>query len=439
MPTTPIPVLSSSMMPGMVLNPAVMVLPPLPPQQQQQPMPMVIGSSQSPAQGHTSELHQSYLRALEQVDDDESNQEKKPSASSAHPLTVLPATTEIPDLLSGFEKVVQGMNVGSPTELSNNRTTTTTTPPEYSPPFTSRSFDEFHRFLGKDEISLLDTAPSTITQGPPLPQNSHVTAAAITESILPTPAIALDTDALFTAESYALLVEASRSDSGSASNVPLFPISDGQCAYEVENILQQVQETHPNNSSDAHSTYYESFANNHVPTFPGHSTANPPTDVTFSHRPSNVGPLSTPSTTSRLCYNTDNVMAPTTTLLLSNRNHHHVTASSQSEDVNIVSGSEPSGGSSSSRSNTSHTSSGTDTAGTTSNDDDGSEEEEEGLMSSGGEFDSAEDDDGSSNIQNGADQTPSSSPLSPPRKRAKGSHKHPQRSAQGKAKKVQFQ
>lgn len=403
----PIPVLPSSMMPGMVLNPA-MVLP--------QPIPtgMVIGSSHSsPAQGHTSELHQSYLRALEQVDDDESNLEAKPSSS--HPLTA----TELPDLLSGFEKVVQGMNVGSATAMSNN----STTPPEYSPPFTSRSFDEFHRFLGKDEISLLDTAP-VVAEDPTVTQNSHVTAAAIMDcaSILPTPAIALDTDALFTAESYALLVEAS----GSA--LPSFPISGGQCAYEVENILQQVQQTHRN--SEDHSTYFESFGNNNAPTFLGHSTANPPTDVTFSHRPSNFGPLSTPSTT-RLCY-TDNVMA--TTASLSNRNHH-VTASSQSEDANIVSGSEPSGGSSSSRSNTSHTSSGTDTAGTTSNDDDGSEE---GLMSSGGEFDSAEDD-YSNNIQNGADSPPSSSPLSPPRKRAKASNKHPQRNAHGKAKKVQFQ
>jgi hypothetical protein len=425
------------MMPGMEPNPMVGAT------ISQMVAPMVVGSS-SAAEAHTSELHKSFLRALEQADDEEANIEV-PNQPISQPLTqevprpliatILQATTELPDLLSGFEKVVQGMKVEPPAVSHPPASLPSSTPQEYSPPFTSRSFDEFHRFLGKDEISLLDssTAMTPLPDIPPLIQNSHVTTTTMdSESILPTPAVAVDTDALFTAESYALLAEAS----GHRSNVQSFPISGGHNAYEVENILQQIQ-THRRHheppskceTMSSHSSYCERFIGNSA-AYLVCSNANPPTDVTISNRPLNVGPLSNPSTNTNFV---DTIVATTS---ISSRNHH-VTATSQSEDANIVSGSEPSGGSSSSRSNTSNTSSGTDTAGTTSNEDDGSEEE--GLTSSGGEFDSAEDDD---NNGNGHDQqqSPSSSSNSPPRKRAKGAtNKHPQRSAHGKPKKVQFQ
>lgn len=404
--------------------------------------PMVVGSS-SPAEAHTTELHKSYLRALEQADDEVASnvdaQNPQPIMQTVpQPLIAAgpQAATEMPDLLSGFEKVVQGMKGGPSLAIEPATSLQNNTPQEYSPPFTSRSFDEFHRFLGKDEISLLDTSTDPQAESPQGNQNSHVTTTTMdSQAILPTPAIALDTDALFTAESYALLAQENRH----RPSLQSFPISGSHNVHEVENILQQVQ-THRNHhdpptkseTMSSHSSYSERFTNI-SPSFHGHSNANPPIDVTISHRPSNVGPLSNSSTIKNY---TDTMKS---TANGSNRNHH-VTASSQSEDANIVSGSEPSGGSSSSRSNTSNTSSGTDTAGTTSNEDDGSEEE--GLTSSGGECDSAEDDDNIINT-NGHDQqqSPSSSSSnSPPRKRAKSSNKHQQqRSDRGKPKKVQFQ
>ena len=437
----PIPVFPSTMMPGMVPNPIVGV------SLSQMAVPMDVGSSNL-VEAHTSELHKSYLRALEQADDEESNIDVL-NQSSSQPLTqVIPqpfittapqVPTEMPDLLSGFEKVVKGMKDVLPgTALSHADTSLPYNPSqEYSPPFTSRSFDEFHRFLGKDEISLLDTSAATAPppDDPRLHQNAHVTTTTLdSESILPTPAITLDTDALFTAESYALLAEANGHD----SSVHSFTISVGHNVYEVENILQQVQ-THrhhhePPSKSEtmsSHSSYCGQFTGN-SPTFLGCTNGNPPSDVTISNRPSNVGPLSNASTT------TNFADAMTTAACKSSRNHH-VTASSRSDDANMVSGSEPSGGSSSSRSNTSNTSSGTDTAGTTSNEDDGSEEE--GLTSSGGEFDSAEDDDNNGN-RHDQQQSPSSLSNSPPRKRAKGinnNYKHQQRKEHGKPKKVQFQ
>lgn len=405
--------------------------------------PMMVGSS-SPAEAHTTELHKSYLRALEQADDevasnaDAQNLQRKMQAVPQSLIGDGPqAAGELPDLLSGFEKVVQGMKGGPSLGIEPATSLQNNTPQEYSPPFTSRSFDEFHRFLGKDEISLLDTSTTTDPQAETSQenQNSHVTTTTMdSEAILPTPAIALDTDALFIAESYALLAQ----ENGHRPSLQSFPISGRHNVHEVENILQQVQ-THRNHhdppakseTMSSHSSYSERFTGM-SPSFHGHSNANPPIDVTISHRPSNVGPLSNSSTIKNY---TDTMII---TANGSNRNHH-VTASSQSEDANIVSGSEPSGGSSSSRSNTSNTSSGTDTAGTTSNEDDGSEEE--GLTSSGGECDSAEDDDNIINT-NGHDQqqSPSSSSSnSPPRKRTKSSNKHQQRSDRGKPKKVQFQ
>ena len=431
----PVPVFPSTMMPGMVANPITGT------SFSQMVVPMAVGSS-SPADAHTSELHKSYLRALEQADDDESNIEV-PNQSSSQPLTQIIApplfvadpkvTTEMPDLLSGFEKIVQGMKNVPPTATHDVSTQPSNMSQDYSPPFTSRSFDDFHRFLGKDEISLLDTS-TAVPEIPHVNQNSHVTTTTMDcDSILPSPVVALDTDALFTAESYALLVQAN----GHVSTVQSFPVTGSHNVYEVENILQQIQ-THrshhePPTKSETmstHSSYCDRFTGN-ATSFLGCLNENPPTDVTISKRPLNVGPLSNPSATTNFA---DVRVATTST---SNRNHH-ITATSQSEDANIVSGSEPSGGSSSSRSNTSNTSSGTDTAGTTSNEDDGSEEE--GLTSSGGEFDSAEDDDNNASGHN-QQQSPSSSPNSPPRKRAKGTNKHQHRSEHGKAKpkKVQFQ
>ena len=410
------------MMPGMVPNPIVGVS-----LSQMVAAPIEVESSNLKADANTSELHKSYLRALEQADDEESNIEVLNKASfqpftqailRAPKVTVPQAATEIPDLLSGFEKVVKGMKVvpTAATSLPSN------TPQDHSPPFTSRSFDEFHRFLSKDEISLLDETTADTPQCNP---SSHDN-----KTIQSTSAIALDTDALFTAGSYALLSEVN----GHGSTLPTFNISGGHNLYEVENILQQVERHRihhePSSKSEtmsSDSSYGGRFTGNSPS---GRSSSNPPTDVTISNRQSNVGPLSSPSTTK-----TNYVNATLITASMWSRNHH-ITASSRSEDANIVSGSEPSGGSSSSRSNASNTSSGTNAAGATFNQDDSSEEE--GLTSSGGEFDSAEDDDMNGNGRD-QQQSPSSSCNLPPRKRAKGIDKHLQRIEHGKRKKVQFQ
>jgi hypothetical protein len=374
--------------------------------------PMIPGSAPAvPIQANT-ELHESYLRALRQATDDERlNTDTKPPATNSngmqrHAMPVvgtIPAvsSTEIPDLLSGFERVVQGMKeapIATTSEEVEVQSSTAVTSNEYSPPFTSRSFDEFHRFLGKDEISLLDTvAPPPPPDAPYVNQNTHVTVNALNKNSIANPAVTVDTNALFSAESYALLTqESSLQASRHSAAYPIPPLPNGgrNNAQDVENILQQLHThcTHrepPRKSetmsttSSLYGTGSSSISNpsNAAALHDGHLT-NPhfPMNVTIPNHSTIVGPLSNPpATKGGLVTN-------------SNRNHIHVTATSQSEDVNIVSGSDPSGGSSSSRSNTSNTSSGTDTTGgTTSNEEDGSEEE--GLTSSGADCDSAEDDD----------------------------------------------
>lgn len=60
------------------------------------------------------------------------------------------STSDVPDFLAGFDKVAGGPKATVPVDPSV----------QYSPPFTSRSFDDFHRLLGKD-ISQLGEAATT--------------------------------------------------------------------------------------------------------------------------------------------------------------------------------------------------------------------------------------------------------------------------------------
>jgi len=75
-----------------------------------------------------------------------------------------------------------------------------------SPPFTSRSFDDFHRLLGKD-ISPLDdgTADATTTKSP---RPTKCVIKSIEEKSSPEKVL-LDSSALFTAESYAMFAQES--------------------------------------------------------------------------------------------------------------------------------------------------------------------------------------------------------------------------------------
>jgi hypothetical protein len=404
--------------------------------------PMVtVSSSSIPA--HASELHKSYLRALQQAGDEApspnmhlqnntknlgSNSASQTSASAVPegPL-ITRASTDIPDLLSGFEKVVKEMKHVMPEKQLQANALQTNPLHDYSPPFTSRSFDEFHRFLGRDEI-LLDTITTDNIADKSrvaVTTNMHVTSTSMNvETILPTAAVALDTAALFSTESYSMMAHASASEAHAhnlcSNSMPGFRNND---AYDFENILRQVQ-AHRDHHSPPNKS--ESLSTNS--SFFGRSITNPPANVTIPNRTTNVGLPSTKDF--------DNTRIKPTSLPW----NHHVTASSRSEDANIVSGSEPSGGSSSSRSNTSNTSSCNDT---TSNDDDGSEDEEEGLTSSGGEFDSAEDDDNniSSYSEQPDEQVQSLLSSSAPRKRVKYSNNQikQKRGDHGKARRVQFQ
>jgi hypothetical protein len=411
--------------------------------------PMVVESS-CPMEADASELQRSFLEALQQADINRPIGNGTQEASAPVQPNIAQSSTDIPDLLSGFERVVQDMNNGvheSTRVVTNSKSTVSQ---EHSPPFTSRSFDEFHRFLGHDEMSLLDNSANVpMPEIPYVNQNTHVTATELDgknrKSILPTSTIAFDTTALFSAESYAMLQQDSRLEANpyGANVIPQSAGRANSSVGEVESILEQIQThrhhrrhhhfpTQKSETMSTHSSFYDSVTTN-SPNSNGNLNANPPKDVTISNRSSTVGPLSSLSTTKS--YSTTSVStAPTT----NNNRHRHTNASSQSEDVNIVSGSEPSGGSSSSRSNTSNTSSGTDTAGTTSNEDDASDE---GLTSSGGEFDSAEDDD--TNHNNRHEPHSPSSDTTSPRKRGKRMNNHnkhqSQRGELGKQKRVKFQ
>ena len=75
------------------------------------------------------------------------------------------------DLLSGFDKVMQQQTKQQQLTTSSAALTTATSivledeeVPPHSPPFTSRSFDDFHRFLGKDLTLLEEAAEDTTTK-----------------------------------------------------------------------------------------------------------------------------------------------------------------------------------------------------------------------------------------------------------------------------------
>jgi hypothetical protein len=386
----PVTIFPPVLMPGMVPNAR-----PLAPS-------ATVATDASTMQARTKQLHQSYLRALQQAYEESSNSIDTPKTTvttTAPPLSQ--QITEIPDLLSGFEKVVQCMKP-APQAAQNEE------PEEYSPPFTSRSFDEFHRFLGKEELPLLDAATTTCT-GPESSdvttnRNLHVTASAIGNNDIVVPnSLAHDTAALFTAESYAMLAQASAMEA-SRHGAYSMSLPSGN-TFDIENVLQQVGlhhrlrgRIHKNEDPSMH-TSSNAFPNSCHPVV---------VDVAVTQH----------STKSNLP-----LVHTTAADIKASSMMTHITATSRC-DTNIVSGSEPSG-SSSSRSNTSNTSSGSDTAGT-SNDDCSDEGEGAGscyTSSSGCASDSADYDD---------------PPIPPHRKKVKVD-KPPQQGFGEKRKKVQFQ
>ena len=324
---------------------------------------------------HTKQLHESYLRALQLADEDAPQN----GSAAMPPPPVNPAVTtasEIPDLLSGFEKVVQ--TIQSTTTPAPQVELPTHPPPEaeYSPPFTSRSFDEFHRFLGKDELTMLDASP-------PSPQNNnmHLTVARVVEPTAPV--LVHDTAALFSAESYAMLAQASAMEASRHGAYSMPP----NTTFDVDQVLQQVGAHHPTRASthispsNCKRTIVEvNRSSHHLPpvttdlhnTSRSHAWESADTNI-GAHHPTRASTHISPSNGQRTIVevNRGSHHLPPVTTDLHNTSRPHTR---ESADANIVSGSEPSG-SSSSRSNTSNTSSGSeDTTGTASNEDDCSDE-----------------------------------------------------------------
>ena len=76
-------------------------------------------------------------------------------ASAAHKSASAPNLSEMPDFLSAFDKINAGQQHQQQSSAATGRSSVSghhenTTGNQFSPPFTSKSFDDLHRFLGKD-------------------------------------------------------------------------------------------------------------------------------------------------------------------------------------------------------------------------------------------------------------------------------------------------
>jgi hypothetical protein len=189
----------------------------------------------SVVQEQAKQLRESYLRVLEQAPGgkNSAHSSQKPKAVALAPvgpaqtavvisggtqeasaLEVSAATqhraqsfSDVPDILSGFDSALkqqeQRTSVGT-ADLGILQQQLNEL--QYSPPFTSRSFDDFHRLLGKDLTPLDDTArpgPTNTEAG-----KGAVVALSASNSAALAPS-ANDATALFTAESYALFAQES--------------------------------------------------------------------------------------------------------------------------------------------------------------------------------------------------------------------------------------
>lgn len=116
--------------------------------------------------------------------------QKQTNATNQPPLRIdPPPETHFPDFMAGFDTITNHR------PLDQNEL-------QCSPPFTSRSFDEFHRFLGKD-LSPLDEGNESSHEQTEVGMELH------TDDKAETKKLSLDTTALFTAESYAMFAQQS--------------------------------------------------------------------------------------------------------------------------------------------------------------------------------------------------------------------------------------
>jgi hypothetical protein len=136
-----------------------------------------------------------------------------PSVSAKHghangPSCAAPETNALPDFLTGFDKVTSNPKHGAAQGKPTIDAPPTGGNPQYSPPFTSRSFDDFHRLLGNDLSPLDETVDqktsASSTQDQRQPHLSLAATAQASQSIRE-----IDTMALFNAESYAMFAQES--------------------------------------------------------------------------------------------------------------------------------------------------------------------------------------------------------------------------------------
>jgi len=131
----------------------------------------------------------------------------------------------LPDFLSGFDKVAARSGVPPPVPLAapvvNGRQSS-----QYSPPFTSRSFDDFHQLLGKGLSPRpldLNNAYRGFTQ-PPFDTNSHPNPTHAANPEPGQPPVSADSYALFAQQS--ALAVSQHSAYCIKGNPPSIPLPD---------------------------------------------------------------------------------------------------------------------------------------------------------------------------------------------------------------------
>jgi hypothetical protein len=130
--------------------------------------------------------------------------------ASAPPVSqgAAPETNEVVDFLAGFDNVTSNLEHGAAQGKPNTDAPSTGSIPQYSPPFTSQSFDDFHRLLGKDLPPMDETIDQKTTSSSTRDrQQPHSPLAATAQTSQPIRE--LDTMALFNAESYAMFAQES--------------------------------------------------------------------------------------------------------------------------------------------------------------------------------------------------------------------------------------
>jgi hypothetical protein len=239
-------------------------------------------------------------------------------------------TTDLPDFLSGFDQVANKSNGVAPTPVSIPRhgvwmndqgvaLSPVSISPRHgvwrndqlqcSPPITSRSFDDMHRFLGKDSLQLGEASS--------LPKLTKATLheAAKNEK---TP----DTGATFTAESYAMFAQesamaASQHDAYLSHGFGPFVDANKSPAFDIDGMVRLLSEHMNHNHQDR---LVGKAAKQHAMAAPHRNQASGNKRQPYDHTMGSTKPPATASTTSSTSE----------------------TGRTSSPDFRIVSGSEPS-------------------------------------------------------------------------------------------------